>query len=57
MVGFGDREGGVLDWHVETAERDHFCAIGDMKIVERGFAERFGGGCSGGIALVGGLEG
>lgn len=27
IVGGGDGEGCVLDGHMETAERDHFCAV------------------------------
>lgn len=38
MVGFGDGEGGVLDWHVEAAEWNHFCAIGNVKLVKGGFS-------------------
>ena len=46
VVGGADGEGGVLDGHVETAEMDHFRAMGHVEVVERGFAEIVG--CTGG---------
>ena len=34
-----DGEGCVLDWHLETTERDHFAAISEVEIIEGCFAE------------------
>ena len=39
VVGGTDGERGVLHRHVEAAEGDHFGAVGDVKVVERDFAE------------------
>lgn len=47
-VGLGDAEGGVLDWHVEAAEGDHFAAVGEVEVVEGGFLEVSLGGRGGG---------
>jgi hypothetical protein len=34
MVGGADAEGGVLHWHMEAPERDHFPAVGEVEVVE-----------------------
>jgi len=33
VVGCGHGEGVVLDWHVETAKGDHFCAVGEVEVI------------------------
>ena len=38
-----DGEGCVLDRHLETTERDHFAAIGEVEIIEGCFSEICGG--------------
>lgn len=39
VVRVTDGEGGVLNWHVEAAEGDHFGAMREVEVVETGFPE------------------
>lgn len=45
VVRCADAQGVVLYGHIESAEGDHLCAILDVEIVERGFAELAGRAC------------
>ena len=46
FVAFADAEVRVLDWHRVASERDHFCAMLEMEVVEAGPLQACFGRCT-----------